>query len=355
MKIALYGLPCAGKSYLLEKLKKSGQTTFPVFTGSHLLLEREEKFHSLSPTEKKKVRENLALDLKEKENFYLDGHYAFGEEIVFTPEDGNLFDVFCYLYLAPDLLEERMKVSEKNQKYLSLDVKAWQEREIQGLRSYCHAHEKDFYVLDSPKEKNEISSFLGFFHAIEEGYSCVSFARREAEKIIKEKKGKSLVLTDGDKTLVKEDTSSFFFSYKTNIFDGNFYTGYQQWMSYQEQKKFSAEKVDIHSLTFCQEVKNQCPPNQTIILTSGHSGVWEKIAQDRGYTVLSGEEMCADTKYFITAFLQMAGKEVTAFGDSMNEYAMLKQANTGYLVKKQDGTISRSLQGKNLEGILWLN
>ena len=36
----------------------------------------------------------------------------------------------------------------------------------------------------------------------------------------------------------------------------------------------------------------------------------------------------------------------------MNDYFMLKQADEGYLVAKPDGTISRSLKGRNTEGLI---
>ena len=35
----------------------------------------------------------------------------------------------------------------------------------------------------------------------------------------------------------------------------------------------------------------------------------------------------------------------------MNDYYMLKQADKGYLVTKADGTVSKSLKGKDLGGI----
>ena len=48
------------------------------------------------------------------------------------------------------------------------------------------------------------------------------------------------------------------------------------------------------------------------------------------------------------------GIAVTAFGDSMNDYYMLKQADTAYLVLKKDGTVSSSLKGRDLEGIKYV-
>ena len=61
--------------------------------------------------------------------------------------------------------------------------------------------------------------------------------------------------------------------------------------------------------------------------------------------------MAAETKFFITKMLQKAGKIINAYGDGMNDYYMLKQADKGYLVTKADGTVSKSLKGKDLGGI----
>lgn len=62
--------------------------------------------------------------------------------------------------------------------------------------------------------------------------------------------------------------------------------------------------------------------------------------------------MAAETKLYITKFLQGAGKHVVAYGDGMNDYYMLKQADEGYLVGKEGGRVSRSLKGKELEGLI---
>ena len=61
--------------------------------------------------------------------------------------------------------------------------------------------------------------------------------------------------------------------------------------------------------------------------------------------------MSAETKLYITKMLQRAGKHVIAYGDGMNDYFMLKQADEGYLLRKQDGTLSRSLKGRDTEGL----
>lgn len=62
--------------------------------------------------------------------------------------------------------------------------------------------------------------------------------------------------------------------------------------------------------------------------------------------------MSAETKYFITKFLQRAGKKVIAYGDGMIDYFMLKQAEQGYLVRRLDGSISQSLKEQDMEGLI---
>ena len=63
------------------------------------------------------------------EHIISDGHYAFEDTIVFTDADGDIYDVFFYLYCEPEELLARMQVSEKNQKFTNLTVdtiSAWQ-------------------------------------------------------------------------------------------------------------------------------------------------------------------------------------------------------------------------------------
>ena len=89
----------------------------------------------------------------------------------------------------------------------------------------------------------------------------------------------------------------------------------------------------------------------TYILTSGHQRVWGFISKELGVPCYFGIEMSAETKLYITKKLQKAGKCVIAYGDGMSDYYMLKQANEGFLVTKKDSSISRSLNGKDLEGL----
>ena len=146
MKYALYGLPCAGKTTLLSSL------SIPVIHGSSELNRMASgRFSDLPDVEKTKLRVKYADQLSErKDSFISDGHYAFLDEVVFTEADGNLYDVFIYLYCKPEQIAVRLQASPKNVRFseLSLErIRKWQEYEIDNLRSECHKHNKDFYVV----------------------------------------------------------------------------------------------------------------------------------------------------------------------------------------------------------------
>ena len=147
MRIALYGMPTSGKSYILDKID-----FISVMQGSKILHDICPDFDLQNEMGRKNARQQLADLLAVSDNFIMDGHYSFGDEIAFTNNDGGLYDVFLYLYVSPEFLKMRMEKSERNKKYLLYDIKEWQEKEINGLREYCHEHDKDFYIIDNPTE-----------------------------------------------------------------------------------------------------------------------------------------------------------------------------------------------------------
>jgi soluble P-type ATPase len=350
MRVGLYGLPTAGKSFVLSAVRN-----LEVLSGSSLLKELAPDFHELSEIDKEKVRTKLALGLKKKDKFIMDGHYSFGTDVVFTEEDGQLYDTFLYLYVDPEIISGRMSDSIRNKKYLQYDIEKWQQFEIESLRSYCHVNNKDFYVIDNPVKGffSDISMVLVFIDNIVSGYSCVNYAREVAEKI---PVGNVISLVDGDKTFIKEDSSAVL-GYKTHLFDGNFYTGFQAWRhnyeitDYLRFIDYAVQSIDDMNLTFNKSIQEKIE-GTSVILTTGHYGTWKQIADKHNMLLFYGSQMCSDTKYFIAKFLQERGCKIIAFGDSMNDYYMLKQADVAYLVLKKDGSVSSSLGGRDLEGFV---
>lgn len=350
MRIGLYGLPTAGKSYILSAVRN-----LEVLSGSSLLKEIAPDFHDLTESQKEEVRQELALKLREKDRFIMDGHYSFGDNVVFTEADGQLYDTFLYLYVDPKIISERMSESIRNNKYLQYDIEKWQKFELESLRKYCHENNKDFYVIDNPGKGffPDISLILEFIDSIVAGYSCVNFAKEVSDKI---KESEVVSLIDGDRTFIKEDTSALL-GYKTHLFDGKFYSGFQAWRHSRELADYlrfidySIQPIESLGIALNEKIQdkiNGCP----VILTTGHYGSWKQIAEKYNMPLFYGPKMCSDTKYFIAKFLQSKGSKVIAFGDSMNDYFMLKQADESYLVLKADGSVSSSLSGRDLEGMV---
>lgn len=348
MRIGLYGMPTAGKTFILEQID-----FIEVVVGSKLLKEYDPDFDTRDEAGREQDRKAVAQLMMNKETFIMDGHYAFGDEIAFTEDDGKMYDVYLYLYVSPDILKERMAASSKNRKYLKFDVTEWQNEEISGLRKYCHDNGKDFYVIDNPPYNcfEDVSGVIKFIRDIVDGYSCVSYARECADYIINNSKTDTIVLLDGDKTLTIEDSSGMVFGYKTHLYDGNFYTGYQVWKQNEEFKQYTFDDLTEMPVHFNEKVKSAITED-SFILTSGHERVWRFISKQLGLDFFYGTQMSAETKLFITKRLQAAGKRVVAYGDGMNDYFMLKQADEGYLITKQDGTISRSLRERDTEGLV---
>ena len=228
-------------------------------------------------------------------------------------------------------------------------------RSGRGLNwSPCHKNNKDFYVIDNPTTGcfSDISMVLEFIDAIVAGYSCVQYAKDVTDHI---EKADVISLIDGDRTFINEDSSALL-GYKTHLFDGNFYSGFQAWRhnhelaDYLKSIDYAAKSMESVKFTVNKKVQSRIE-GYPVILTTGHYDSWKQIAGKYSIPFFFGAQMCSDTKYFIIKFLQERGSKVVAFGDSMNDYFMLKQADVSYLITKKDGTVSSSLIQRNLEGL----
>ena len=346
MRLGLYGLPAAGKTYILDRING-----IKVFHGSDMFFDLDKDFHNTDENGRKAARKELANSLLKKDDFIMDGHYSFGDNVVFTKEDGKLYDAFLYLYIEPRVLKSRMEKSSKNIKCLKFDIEKWQNTEIEKLREYCHEHNKDFYVIDNQDLGyfDDIDTVLKFIYAVSDGFSCVNFAKKTADNILTMSDHADIILTDGDRTLIREDSSSLI-GYKTHIFDGNFYTGFQSFVHHENMMKYTnaSKKLNIPECTYNDFVLKHM--DNGFILTSGQPDIWKNISEKIKRPVFFGNQMSADTKFFITKFLQK-NRKVRAFGDSMNDYFMLKRADEAFLIAKPTGEISSSLKNRNLEGI----
>ena len=344
MRIILYGLPCAGKTTLLSEAKN----LLSVINGGEEL----KKFSGSIETKRKQFLQELGCI----DDYFIDGHYEFitddKKEVAFTSEN-KIFDVFMYLYQSPSVLYNRMSTSCKNRKYLPTsidDIKNWQLDEINNLREICHESDKDFYIIDD--WESNFKNFIPFCKDVIDGFSNVHFAKEIVSKI--DFSEKDLSLFDGDKTLISYDTSRTFLNFTTDIFDNNFYTGYQFWLQDKIiRKDFNKSAVEntIFNNGLNQDLLHRA--KNAIILSSGLSEIWNDIiGQKYGIKVFSGKKVSAETKYFVAKFLKKK-YTVTAYGDSKNDLFMLREADTGYIVIYNH--LSRSLLRSEIAGLKIIN
>ncbi|SCP99151.1 uracil phosphoribosyltransferase [Anaerobium acetethylicum] len=350
MKIALYGMPCAGKTFIMEKM-----SNVKVVHGSQELNRISGGFFSeLSEDEKRDVRVKYTEYIKslKDEIIISDGHYSFMEKIAFTEADGELYDVFVYIYCKPETLLGRYKTSEKNKKFANNSVaviEQWQLFEMGSLREECHSRNKDFYVVSDNETDN--CGFADFLEFVKNGFSSYKLAETICQEIRKiyPVPGK-LYIVDGDKTIIKQDSFRFCCNGTTFVFDGNFYTGYQSFLFKGELKGYEIPDNKISAIEINEAIWKEIKDFNYVILSSGISDLWAKIGEQKGLlNIFADPLISADTKYFVVKLLKEQGYTITAYGDSKIDAFMLREADESILYIGE--RISRSLKGEDICGI----
>jgi len=347
VKYALYGLPCAGKTTVFEGL------TIPVVHGSTELNRMASgRFSDLPDTEKNALRIRYAEQLKTRTgSFISDGHYSFLDNVAFTDSDGELYDVFIYLYCEPETISERLKSSDKNRGFVGLSVeriRKWQSFEIESLRAECHKRNKDFYVVKDISA-DELQAFID---SIENGFSSFGLAEDIANQIMHfYPQPCDIHICDGDKTIIEQDSFRVCTGgHVTHVFDGNFYTGYQAFMFTKEVENLSYDTEKLSTVDLNGTIFGMVADKNYVILSSGIKLLWERLAEQFTLkNVIADTLISADTKYFVVKLLQEKGYTVTAYGDGRNDYYMMKQADKGYLYIGK--YLSRSLRDSDLSEI----
>lgn len=347
MKYVLYGLPCAGKTTLLSEL------TTPVIHGSTELNRMASgRFSDLPDDKKAELRVRYAEWLSRRnDSFISDGHYSFVDDVVFTEADGNLYDVFMYLYCDPEIISQRIQESPKNERFSKLSVeriRKWQNYEVECLRKECHNRNKDFYVIHDATS----ADLQEFINQIEKGFSSYALAESIVDRIISIYSVPcELHIVDGDKTIIEKD--SFRVStnnYITHAFDGNFYTGYQSMKFTQETESINYNMSILSTLHLNDAIYSKITDKNYIVLSSGVPKLWDRLSELHELkNVIANTHISADTKYFVVKLLQGKGYEVIAYGDGKNDYYMLRQANKSYLYI--GSYLSRSLRDTDTAGI----
>lgn len=178
MRIGIFGMPMAGKTFLLEEAKK--QYGWNVFSRNEMLqeilLDISTHCNMDQAYAEKIAKKMLAMKLQKEDDFLIDGYYSSDSELVFLRDDINVYDVFVYLYVDIDILRHRLGNSE-NEKYQqyamwpSACLQGWQDADIDNLRYICNKYNKKFFVLDYPAEGKEtdINAYCDFLFALKNG------------------------------------------------------------------------------------------------------------------------------------------------------------------------------------------
>lgn len=352
MIIALYGMPCTGKTSLLNELHQLGT----IVSGSQWLNDHSQgSFSSLSQEEKKQCRIEYTKYLRSLNDKLVisDGHYAFNQEVVFTQEDGELYDVFIYLYCEPQIIHNRLQNNHKNAKFAHLsvcEIQQWQEREMSALRAQCHKRNKDFYVINDHVVNPE--TIAQFIQEIVKGFSSYTLAQELVEKIISWfPKDKDLYLVDGDKTFIDQDSLRFALpNYTPLMFNGDFYTGYQSFLFARATELMEIDFYKLSYITQNQVISEVLKQQNYIILSSGLTKIWEHISNMFDIShCLASPLISADTKYYVVKLLKKKGYTIRAYGDSKIDYYMLKEADHGYLYLSNQ--LSRSLHNTDITSL----
>ena len=351
MRIALYGMPCAGKSTIMSRISNAR-----VINGSQELNRISGgSFSSLSDDEKKNIRIEYTEFIRQlgDEMVVSDGHYSFLENVAFTESDGDIYDVFIYVYCRPETLLERFKASDKNYRFANYSIatlEQWQQFEIDQLRLECHKRNKDFYIISD--NENETPHVFDFLEFIRSGHSCVEFANKICEQIrTMYPVPCELCIVDGDRTAIEQDSFRFCCNGKTAVFDGNFYTDYQSFLFMREQHRLTEDDyMHIVELRKNEHIWSIVGTANYVVLSSGITELWQRIgAHHELKNVIADPMISADTKYYVVKILQQYGYTVRAYGDSKIDLYMLRQADEGTLYI--GNRISRSLAGESLRGI----
>ncbi|KAJ7021967.1 uracil phosphoribosyltransferase-domain-containing protein [Mycena alexandri] len=231
--MGLYGVSGCGKSYLLDHLKADaelGQRAFTFYEGSVIIDQLVpgglDAFKRMNHQDKTHWREKAigyiadACTTSGKMGLVA-GHFMFWEDeseeagqCVWTEHDAKVFTHILYLNIPPhDVVERRGKDCHRQRSAVSQGhIHKWQEHEREQLRRICLQKKIIFTV--APLLTGAVSALIRDIQRNTEAHS-LSCAENRLDEVVsgfradKMRRG-ALLVFDGDKTLIAEDTGQLF-------------------------------------------------------------------------------------------------------------------------------------------------
>ena len=366
MKFAIYGVSRSGKDYFIENLKeyffKNGKSLLHIQGSDMLNLfalnKYGVKFKDCEESQKITLREQFISYVNEMnmvhEYVVVDGHYAFYDSennfnIVCTEYDLKCYEKFFYIDTDPNYVIERLRRSDGDKKnvYMTADqIQIWQNFEIDLMSKSLLSLNNESHII---KSEAQIAFEYVFDCVVKDKYNSFNIAK----KMVKDLKINTtcVVLTDCDKTLSNEDSTSLALEFVgqsginlKEIFKKDRYTNFQSLKSYKflkEIKLYNSNTIDyvVEKITANQKIIDNllALKNISIVgITASNGNVWTRIMKKFGLEIpiLAHEQFIVSKyiKYFVVKELQAKGKYVIALGDSLLDGFMLKQANKGYII-----------------------
>ncbi|PGG99610.1 hypothetical protein AJ79_08470 [Helicocarpus griseus UAMH5409] len=398
--VGLYGVPGAGKTFLLNQLKdKLGEEHFAFYDGSQMISDVTcgslEDFTKLTEQGKLYWRQ-VAIDKIQKEcadsgrSGVVAGHFMFwdeNEEVgrqVCTQNDLDTYTHIIYLDTSPDTIKKhRLNDAGRTRPPVSMShLRNWQEAERTQLRHLCRLHGILFLSLSPSRALlGKVCQLLHDFRVHSEEYN-MSYAKRRLDEFILASSGQveTMVVMDADKTLAPQDAGSLFWEILNRpgklrdkdplktLFSsplGYSYTAFRQATLLYEEctdvKEFdtvcdtvAAEVVLYSEFVSLLELIAEQGHVGAVIITCGLRQVWEKVLERYGLSkmvkVMGGGRK--EDGFVITPAVkaglvaQLGGKHgmyVWAFGDSPLDLPMLREADQAIVVVGNERTRSKSM------------
>ncbi|MCJ1310708.1 hypothetical protein MMC25_004374 [Agyrium rufum] len=399
--VGLYGVPGAGKTFLLDQLKQeSEQNHFAFYEGSKMIATVVPgglgAFQNLEEQEKVRWRQ-LAIDTIGKrcaesgQVAVVAGHFMFWPEeeeagcLVYTQNDLATFTHILYLEVPAEVVvRRRLDDTNRYRPLISIThLHKWQQAEISQLRLLCRDHGILFSLVSpQPTLLNKVSTQLRDFSLHTEEHNLSQVEKMLDKALIPSQSQLETVLVmDADRTLTAQDTGALFWKRFSSsrrqsnedcplktLFSsrlGYSYNAFRQaTLLYEEMaddQDFDTICQDVASmvtlypefvslLQIVAEKEHVC----AVIVTCGLRRVWEKVLERYGLSmrvkVIGGGRIAdsivvtAAVKAAVVARLRDVHQMyVWAFGDSPLDLEMLGKADQAVVVVGDEEKRSKTM------------
>ncbi|MCJ1333997.1 hypothetical protein MMC10_010704 [Thelotrema lepadinum] len=408
--VGLYGLPGAGKTFLLNQLKQElSSEGFSFHEGSEVIGSIVpgglDAFKRLKEHEKKSWRQQAIETIRNSiagtgRVAVVTGHFMFWPEsedfvqAVLTSADWATYTHILYLDVPVKEIKKRcMADTERSRPQASIEhLHQWQQREMAELRCLCLNHSILFMVLSEPSTLvARVSMLLRDFQRHSQEYNLTRAKGRLSEvSPPKSDEYRPVLLLDADRTLAPVDTGDLFWKKAVkskewpkhspglkDIFESHLeysYTAFRQaTLLYEEanEKRFfdricreTASEVQMYpEFVSLLQVVAEYNDVDAVIVTCGLSHVWNLVLEREGLSSsvkVVGGGLLADNfvvspevKQALASSLRWGGhrRTVWAFGDSPVDLDMMCTAQNAIVVVGHEQLRSRSME-KALENAI---